>query len=99
MEESAYEPLRNHEEIEEQSIDVVANRRTNRIASLDVFRGLSVVVKLSSYLSLSSIPISHYIYRCPFDAFVSVLAIVFKRDVTFFCDQKLTIDMKFFLAM
>ncbi|PSS21757.1 Heparan-alpha-glucosaminide N-acetyltransferase [Actinidia chinensis var. chinensis] len=46
MEESAYEPLLNHEEIEEQSKDVVANRRTNRIASLDVFRGLCVVLMM-----------------------------------------------------
>ncbi|XP_057494800.1 uncharacterized protein LOC130779932 [Actinidia eriantha] len=42
MAESTYEPLWSHEEIEEQSEDVVANR----IASLDVFRGKCVFLMM-----------------------------------------------------
>ncbi|KAI8533188.1 hypothetical protein RHMOL_Rhmol11G0277800 [Rhododendron molle] len=49
MAEPNYEPLRNYEAVEEQPQDVIPSgrNRTTRIASIDVFRGLAIFVKLS----------------------------------------------------
>ncbi|KAF7127977.1 hypothetical protein RHSIM_Rhsim11G0192500 [Rhododendron simsii] len=49
MSEPNYEPLRNYEAVEEQPQDLVpgGRNRTTRIASIDVFRGLAIFVKLS----------------------------------------------------